>query len=65
MQKHTSLARFTDKIFELLADDHIGWDAARTLGDIASSDQILTKRNHAVMKVAAYPFSECKQLILH
>ncbi|KAG5340290.1 hypothetical protein C0989_002306 [Termitomyces sp. Mn162] len=51
VQKHTSLSRFTDKVFELFTDDEISWDAAKTLGDLASSDQILTKRNHAVMKI--------------
>ncbi|KAG6869217.1 hypothetical protein C0993_009080 [Termitomyces sp. T159_Od127] len=51
VQKHTSLTRFTDNILELFADDEISWDAAKTLGDIASSDQVLTKRNHAVLKI--------------
>ncbi|KAG6890017.1 hypothetical protein C0992_003362 [Termitomyces sp. T32_za158] len=51
VQKHTSLTRFTDKIFELFAEKEISWDAAKTLGDIASSDQILTKCNHAVLKI--------------
>ncbi|KAG6813856.1 hypothetical protein H0H92_006263 [Tricholoma furcatifolium] len=51
VQKHASFTRFTDKIFELFSDDDISWDGAKSLGDIASADQIFTKRNHAVIKI--------------
>ncbi|KAG6833236.1 hypothetical protein H0H87_009857 [Tephrocybe sp. NHM501043] len=51
VQKHTALVCFSDKIFELFGDDTISWDAAKTLGDIANADQVLTKRNHAVIKI--------------
>ncbi|KAG6909334.1 hypothetical protein DXG01_000934 [Tephrocybe rancida] len=51
VQKHASLSRFTDKLFELFGDDDLSWDAAKTLGDIANADQILTKRNHSVIKI--------------
>ncbi|KAG6865136.1 hypothetical protein C0991_004873 [Blastosporella zonata] len=51
VQKHATSIRFTDKLFELFGDDAISWDAAKTLGDIASGDQVLTKRNHAIIKI--------------
>ncbi|EMD39279.1 hypothetical protein CERSUDRAFT_82017 [Gelatoporia subvermispora B] len=41
----------TDKLFELFNDTDVNWDAARALGFIVASDKILTKRNHAVIKM--------------
>ncbi|KAG6821481.1 hypothetical protein H0H93_010205 [Arthromyces matolae] len=57
VQKHASLTSFTDKLFELFADHDVSWDAAKVLGEIASTDQILTKRNHAVIKACDHPLS--------
>ncbi|KAF8074920.1 Dos2-interacting transcription regulator of RNA-Pol-II-domain-containing protein [Lyophyllum atratum] len=51
VRKEPSSTRFTDRLFEVFGDDEIGWDAAKALGQIASSDQILTKRHHAVIKI--------------
>jgi len=43
--------RFVDRLFEVLGDEQIGWDAARGIGEIGSTDKILTKRNHAIIRV--------------
>ncbi|GLB41862.1 putative RNAPII transcription regulator C-terminal [Lyophyllum shimeji] len=51
VRKEPSLARFTDRLFEVFSDDEIAWDAARALGEFASPDQILIKRHHAVIKI--------------
>ena len=48
---HSLSASFVDKFFELFDDAEVSWDAARALGAIVSSDKILTKRNHAIIKV--------------
>jgi DNA repair/transcription protein MET18/MMS19 len=29
----------------------VGWDAARAIGQVGTADNVLTKRNHAVIKV--------------
>jgi DNA repair/transcription protein MET18/MMS19 len=43
--------RFVDRLFEVLHDQHIGWDAARGIGEIGGTDKILTKQNHAIVRV--------------
>jgi DNA repair/transcription protein MET18/MMS19 len=43
--------RFVDRLFDVLGDQEIGWDAARAIGDICGADKILTKRHHAIVKV--------------
>jgi len=54
VRKEASFTRFTDRLFGVFGDDAIGWDAAKALGHIASSDQILTKRHHAIIKVTVF-----------
>jgi len=43
--------RFVDCLFEVLDDQNVGWDAARAIGEIGGPDKILTKRNHANIKI--------------
>jgi len=38
-------------MFEVFADEDINWVAAKGFGDIVSSDKVLTKANHAQIKV--------------
>ena len=57
VRNHPSAQRFTDSLVELFDDSDIGWDAARAIGQIVSTDKVLTKKNHAVIKV--------KCLLLH
>lgn len=47
----SDVMRFVDRFFELLGDENIGWDAGRVIGEIAGTDEVLTKENHASIKV--------------
>lgn len=47
---------FTDRLFTLFDDPDVGWSAARAIGQIVSQDRILTKKNHAVIKVSPIPW---------
>ena len=42
---------FSDKLFSLFDDENVSWDAARAIGQISAADKILTKRNHAILRV--------------
>ncbi len=43
---------FVERLYEAFRDENIGWDAAKALGDIIDPDTILTKANHADVKVS-------------
>lgn len=43
-------ADHVDRLFQLFGDDDISWAAARAIGDVVAADNILTKKNHAVIK---------------
>jgi DNA repair/transcription protein MET18/MMS19 len=45
---------FTERLFDLLKDKEIGWEAAKALGEIVDSDAILTKDNKANVKVIRF-----------
>ncbi|GJE98061.1 Dos2-interacting transcription regulator of RNA-Pol-II-domain-containing protein [Phanerochaete sordida] len=47
---HPSAQAFTDRLIELFDDNDVGWDAARAIGQVVSSDKVLTKKHHAVIK---------------
>ena len=51
VRAHPSVNRFTDKLFDLFGQSEVGWDAARAIGEAVKKDQILTKANHAVVRV--------------
>jgi len=51
IQNHPDSMWFVDSLFNVLGDEQIGWDAARAIGEIGSADKILTKRNHAIVKI--------------
>jgi DNA repair/transcription protein MET18/MMS19 len=55
VQSHLLAAKFTDRLFETFDDADISWDAAKAIGDIAGSDLILTRQNHAIVKVELSP----------
>lgn len=42
---------FSERLYDSLRDKEIGWVAAKALGEIVESDAILTKANHADVKV--------------
>ena len=51
MRGHALAQKFSDRLFDLFGDASVSWDAARAIGEIARQDKILTKKNHAVIKV--------------
>ncbi|KAI6041215.1 ARM repeat-containing protein [Pisolithus marmoratus] len=52
VRSHPSAMAFTDKLFILIDDgDEVGWEAAHALGMLATKDEVLTKRNHAIVKI--------------
>lgn len=42
---------FTERLYEAFGDESISWEAAKAIGDVASPDTVLTKANHAEIKV--------------
>ncbi|KII87506.1 hypothetical protein PLICRDRAFT_55462 [Plicaturopsis crispa FD-325 SS-3] len=51
VRNHPKASAYTDRLFEIFGDKDIGWDAARAIGTIGGGDKILTKRNHAIIKL--------------
>ena len=51
---HPRALSFVDRLFELFGDADVGWDAARAIGQVGTVDNVLTKRNHAIIKVVLY-----------
>ena len=46
-----------DQLFGLFGDAQISWDAARAVGSIPATDKILTKKNHAIVKVSSQSYT--------
>lgn len=46
-------------MFELFDDPQLDWDAARAIGKVVSRDNVLTKKNHAIVRVCNFskPYS--------
>lgn len=61
VRNHPEALPFVNKLFELFDDTVVGWDAARAIGQAGTVDKVLTKRNHAVIKVR---FPTCDMSIL-
>ncbi|KAH7881782.1 ARM repeat-containing protein [Phlebopus sp. FC_14] len=51
VRSHPMAPAFIDSLFTLLDDQGLDWNAARALGVLATPDDILTKRNGAVLKI--------------
>jgi DNA repair/transcription protein MET18/MMS19 len=51
VRNHPQALPFVSRLFELFSDIEVEWDAARAIGQIGTADKVLTKRNHAVIKV--------------
>ena len=51
VRNHPQALPFVNRLFELFDDTEVGWDAARAIGQVGTVDEVLTKRNHAVIKV--------------
>lgn len=52
VRSHPLAQSFTDRLVNLFDDVDIGWDAARAIGHIVDQDKVLTKKNHAVIRVS-------------
>ncbi|KAK7040568.1 MMS19 nucleotide excision repair [Favolaschia claudopus] len=50
VRNHTQANDFIQRLFDAFSDDVIGADAAKAFGDIAATDNVLTKRNSAIVK---------------
>ncbi|KAK7064893.1 MMS19 nucleotide excision repair [Favolaschia claudopus] len=50
VRNHTQANYFIQRLFDAFPDDVIGADAAKAFGDIAATDNVLTKRNSAIVK---------------
>ncbi|PPQ72316.1 hypothetical protein CVT26_007273, partial [Gymnopilus dilepis] len=51
VRKHPQAVSFAERLYEAFGDEAVGWDAAKAIGVIPSPDAILTKSNHAEVKV--------------
>lgn len=51
IRNDSTVMRYVDRLFELFGDAEVSWDAARALGTVVATDKILTKKNHAIIKV--------------
>lgn len=40
-----------ERLFTMFTDVDVGWDAAKALGDVGGSPDVLIKKNHAVVRV--------------
>jgi hypothetical protein len=54
VRSHPDATLFVDRLFELLEDQNVGWDAARAIGDISGPDNVLTKRNNANIRACIF-----------
>ncbi|KAI0079355.1 ARM repeat-containing protein [Panus rudis PR-1116 ss-1] len=48
---HSNALSYVDKLFTLFDDSTVSWDAARAIGKVVSTDKVLTKKNHAVIRI--------------
>ncbi|PPQ62900.1 hypothetical protein CVT24_006298 [Panaeolus cyanescens] len=51
VRKHPLAMSYAQRLFDLSGDEQIGWDAARSIGDLVVSDPVLSKANHADIKI--------------
>lgn len=51
VRKHPQAIAFAERLYEAFGDEAIGWEAAKAIGAIPSTDTVLTKANHAEVKV--------------
>jgi len=51
VQKHPLAMAFAERLYEAFDDVSISWEAAKAIGEIPKADSILTKANHAEVKI--------------
>ena len=54
VRNHPLALSFSERLFQVFGDEAVGWDAAKACGEIPGTDTILTKQNHAVIKVELF-----------
>ena len=59
VRNHPQALPFVNRLFELFDDAEVGWNAARAIGQVGMVDKVLTKRNHAVIKVIFFHTRSC------
>ncbi|KDQ61341.1 hypothetical protein JAAARDRAFT_190123 [Jaapia argillacea MUCL 33604] len=62
LRGHPLSTQYVDRLFDLFSDATVSWDAARAIGMIGGSDDILKKPNHSVLKVL-YAQKLCTRLL--
>ncbi|KAK0467221.1 ARM repeat-containing protein [Desarmillaria tabescens] len=51
VQSHPLTLDFSDRLFGVFGDESIGWDAAKAIGQVVEPGDVLSKSNHAVIKI--------------
>ncbi|KAI0306124.1 ARM repeat-containing protein [Multifurca ochricompacta] len=51
VRNYPQALQFVNRFFELFEDAEVSWDAARAIGQVGTVDNVLTKRNHVVIKI--------------
>ncbi|KIY43082.1 ARM repeat-containing protein [Fistulina hepatica ATCC 64428] len=51
VRNHPDAAHFSDRVFNIFDDTAINWDAARAVGAMIKTDDVLTKSNHTVFRI--------------
>ncbi|KAF8967720.1 ARM repeat-containing protein [Flammula alnicola] len=51
VRRHPLAVNFAERLYDVFGDEAIGWEAAKAVGEIPSPDIILTKANHAEVKI--------------
>jgi DNA repair/transcription protein MET18/MMS19 len=51
IRNHVDATIQVEMLFTLFDDQDLAWDVARAVGQIATVEDVLTKRNHAVLRV--------------
>ncbi|KAK0501497.1 ARM repeat-containing protein [Armillaria luteobubalina] len=51
VQSHPLTLDFADRLFGVFGDKNIGWDAAKAIGQVVEPGDVLSKSNHAVIKI--------------
>ncbi|KDR80617.1 hypothetical protein GALMADRAFT_240958 [Galerina marginata CBS 339.88] len=51
VRKHSLAITFAERLYDAFDDEVIGWEAAKAIGSIPEQDTVLTKANHADVKI--------------
>ncbi|TFY77934.1 hypothetical protein EWM64_g6077 [Hericium alpestre] len=51
LRSHPRALPLAQQLFDLFDDVNVSWDAARAVGQVVAADKVLTKPNHAVIKI--------------